>query len=278
MATFASTQSGDWDDSATWGGMGVPDMSVDDALINSGHEVVVPYSLYVSVYDGRAVIVAGNATLRIQGGMDIGDGMLIVLGYVIAEGSHLALWGSTTAEIWSSGYLEVQSNFYLDGATMTVDGYFSVYGGYAEIEYGCMLTITSSGTWEIYGSAYIEYDGQVRVEGTLYVDNYASLDLYDYSTLTISQDGWAYVYGYFYIYYYSVMEVFGWFGLAEEGWMYVDYEGLVNVYRDIRISGRLMGYGGKIAMLRREGRIYDFYDNLLFVLDRAYGFDQTRIA
>ena len=277
MANFSSTQSGEWNDPATWGGVGVPDMGVDDAVINDGHEVVVPSSEYVSVYDGHAVIVMENAALRIEGGMDVGDGVFIVLGYVSAAGDFLALWGSTVAHVMPTGMLEVQGDFYLDGATLTVDGYFSVFGGYAQIEFSCLLTITTFGTWEVYGSAYINDDGNAVVEGSLYVDFSANLDMSYYSTLTITQSGYADIHGYLSLYYYPVIEVFGYFGLDEGGYLYLDYEGLINVYRDIYISAVMYG-GGRIVMLRREGRVYDYYGNSLLELNRAYGFGQTRIA
>ena len=276
MALFSSTQSGNWNDPATWGGSGVPDMSADDALINPGHEVVVPSGEYVSAYSGHAVIVTESATLRIQGGMDIGDGMFIVLGYVIAEGNHLALWGTTTAEIWPSGQLEVASTFYLDGATMTVDGLFSIYGGYANIQYGATLNIVS-GYWELYsGWAYIEYS-TISVESGFYIDYGSGVDMYDYATLTIQQYGYIDVYGNLYLYYYPVIEVFGYFGLEENGYLYVDYESRINVYRHIYLSGRMYG-GGRIVMFRREGRVFDYYGNSLIVLDRAYGFGVTQVA
>jgi len=276
VALFSSTQSGNWNDPATWGGSGVPDMSADDALINSGHEVVVPSGEYVSAYNGHAVIVTESATLRIQGGMDIGDGMFIVLGHVIAEGSHLALWGTTTAEIWSSGQLEVTSSFYLDGATMTVDGLFSIYGGYANIQYGASLTMTS-GYWEVYsGGAYIE-GSSVEVQSGFYIDYSSYVDLYDNARLTVTQYGYMDVYGSLYLYYYPVIEVFGYFGLEENGYLYVDYESRINVYRHIYLSGRMYG-GGRIVMFRREGRIFDYYGNPLIVLDQAYGFGVTQVA
>ncbi len=276
MALFSSTQSGNWSDPATWGGVGVPDMSVDDALINPGHEVVVPSGEYVSAYDGHAVIVTDGATLRIQGGLDIGDGAFFVLGQVIAEGAHLALWGSTTAEVWSSGYLEVYSSFYLDGASMTVEGLFSVYGGYANIQYGASLAITN-GYWEVYGGgAYIE-GSSVAIQSGFYIDYSAYVDLYDYAAVTITPYGWVDVYGYLNLYYYPVIEVFGFFGLEESGYLYVDYESRINIYRHIYLSGRMYG-GGRIVMLRREGRVFDYYGNSLIVNDRAYGFGVAQVA
>ncbi|MFH0981143.1 MAG: hypothetical protein V2A79_06365 [Planctomycetota bacterium] len=57
----------------------------------------------------------------------------------------------------------------------------------------------------------------------------------------------------------------------------VTSNGLINVYKDIRVSGRLTG-GGKIVMLRREGRILDFNDNPVFVLDSAHFFVPAMIG
>ncbi len=278
MALFTSTQSGDWNNPATWGGLGVPDMNVDDAVINDGHEVIVPSGQYVSGWSGRGIAVAPSGTLRVQGGMDLGDGLFLVLGTAIAEGQYLALWGSTNAQIVSGGTLEARTNFYLDGGMMTVDGTFYVNGGFAAIDYFSQLTITGSGVWEIYGWSYVGYDGHAVIEGTLYVDHSGGLDMWDWGRMTVTPSGSVYIYGNLYVSYYSRIDIFGWFGLAEDGWMYLDYEGLVNVYRDIRIGGRVVGYGGKIVMLRREGRIYDFNDNLVIAINRAYGFGQTRIA
>ena len=54
-------------------------------------------------------------------------------------------------------------------------------------------------------------------------------------------------------------------------------DGLVRAYKDIRVSGRTSG-GGRVEMLRREGRILDYDGNSMFALNRAYGFGQARIA
>jgi len=52
----------------------------------------------------------------------------------------------------------------------------------------------------------------------------------------------------------------------------------VRVYRDIHVSGRMESDGGKIVMMRREGRINEYYGDPLFVFDQAYGHGQTLIA
>lgn len=71
--------------------------------------------------------------------------------------------------------------------------------------------------------------------------------------------------------------MFGYLGVHQDGQLRVYSYGLINVYKDIRVSGQLTG-GGKIVMLRREGRILDYNDNTVFVLDRAYGVKPARIA
>ena len=279
MAVFFSTQSGDFHDPATWGGVGVPDMGVDDVIIEDGHEVVIESSQYPSMWGGRLLVVLEGGTLRIQGGIDIADSTLWIEGVVIAEGSHLAVWDGSEMLIPPTGVLLVTNNFYLEShTTATLEGQFIIEsGGYADIYYNAHLTVTSGATWDIYGYCYLEDGSEAFLHGDLYVDNGGVLEIVYGGVLTVELDGLANIYGTIPAYY-GRIEVFGWFGLAEAGWMYLDYESLVNVYRDIRIGGRVMGYGGKIVMLRREGRILDFNDNLLFVLDRAYGFGQTRIA
>ena len=278
MALYVSTQSGNFSDPATWGGGGVPDMGVDDVIIDEGHEVT--YDDFGSMWGGHLLAVVEGATFRVTGGLDISDSTLWIEGTVVAEGSHLAVWGGSEMLIQSGGTLEVTSSFYLESnATATVEGLFYIdYGGYVDIYYEAIMTVESGAAWEVYGYCYLEDGSEAFLHGDLYVDNGGSLDVAYYAVLTVEQSGSVYVFGYLYIYYYCRIEVFGWFGLAEDGWMYVDYESIVNVYRDIRIGGRLAGYGGKIIMLRREGRILDFNDNPVFVLDRASGLGQTRIA
>jgi len=71
---------------------------------------------------------------------------------------------------------------------------------------------------------------------------------------------------------YGLIDVFGYLGVHQDGHLRVYSYGLINVYKDIRISGQLTG-GGKIVMLRREGRILDFNDNAgprLWVRPGAY--------
>ena len=277
MALFVSTQSGNFSDPATWGGIGVPDMGVDDVIIDEGHEVT--YDDFGSMWGGHLLAVFEGATFRVTGGLDMSDSTLWIEGTVVAEGSHLAVWGGSEMLIQSGGALEVTSSFYLESsATATVEGLFIIdYSGYADIYYDADITVESGAAWEVYGYCYLEDGSEAFLHGDLYVDNGGSLDVAYYAVLTVEQSGSVYVFGYLYIYYYCRIEVFGYFGLDEEGHLYLDYQGLINVYRDIYLSGRMYG-GGRMVMLRREGHVYDYYGNSLIELNRAYGFGQTRIA
>jgi len=75
----------------------------------------------------------------------------------------------------------------------------------------------------------------------------------------------------------GVVDDFGYFYIRTYSTLYVQSGGEIRVYRDIYTSGRMYG-GGKILMLRREGRIKDRYGNNLFKLNQAYGFWQQQIA
>ena len=60
MADYTSTQDGDWNATATWGGGGSP--SVDDDTATIGH--VVAYNLGVSIIDFGNVTINDGGTLR----------------------------------------------------------------------------------------------------------------------------------------------------------------------------------------------------------------------
>jgi len=62
-----------------------------------------------------------------------------------------------------------------------------------------------------------------------------------------------------------------------DGLFYLYADGLVRTCKDIHATRRTFG-GGRIEMLRRDGRILDYDGNPMFALDRAYGFGQARIA
>ena len=58
MASYTSTQSGDWDNAATWGGGGTPTGTGDNATIANGHTVT---------FDVDLVNTIGNVTINIGG-------------------------------------------------------------------------------------------------------------------------------------------------------------------------------------------------------------------
>jgi hypothetical protein len=280
VALFISTQSGDWHDPMTWDVGSVPDLDVDDVIIANGHEVIFEADQYESLGPGHLLGIAPEGTLRIQGGIDACDSSVIVLGVLLVEDDYLAVWGGAELIVDSAGTLTIAGGFYLTSdATADIWGQMTIESGaWADIYNYATLTVEVGGTIQNYGYCYIEWDGQAVIRDDFSIESGGYLDLYDYSVLSIDEEGATFIYGTLYIYYYSRIEVFGYFGLAQDGWLYLDYKGLINAYKDIRIGGRAYGYGGEIAMLRREGRILDFNDNPVFVLDRAYGFGQARIA
>jgi len=279
VALFISTQSGNWHDPTTWDAGTVPNLSVDDVIIMNGHEVVLEAGQYVSLAPGRLIGVITGGALRIQGGLDAYDSTVIVLGALIAEGSHLAVWGGAELIIDPAGVVTISSSFYLESSAIaTVEGQLIIEsGGFADIYLDGALTLEAGGGWQNYGYCYIEWDGQAVVRDNFSVETGGYVEAYDGSSLTIEDIGAVFVYGTLTAGWYGLIDVFGYLGVHQDGHLRVYSYGLINVYKDIRISGQLTG-GGKIVMLRREGRILDFNDNPVFVLDRAYGFGQARIA
>ena len=279
MALFVSAQSGNWHDPLTWDMGAVPNLSVDDVIIAYEHEVVLEAGYYLSLAPGRLLGVITDSSLRIQGGLDAYDSDLIVMGDLIAEGNHLAVWGGGRLQIDPSGTVTIVSSFYLEwNATATVEGQLIIESGaWADTYDYATLTLEAGGTVQVYGYYYIEWDGRAVLRDTFSVETGGYVDVYDYSLVTIEGSGAVFVYGTLSTGWYGLIDVFGYLGVHQNGYLRVYSYAQINVYKDIRVSGRMTG-GGRIVMLRREGRILDFNDNLLFVLDRAYGFGQTRIA
>ena len=279
MALFVSAQSGNWHDPLTWDVGAVPDLGSDDVIIADGHEVVFESGYTESLGSGRLIGIAANGTLRIQGGIDAYDAGVVVLGTLIAEGDYFAVWGGTELQIDPGGTVTIISSFYLEWeSTANVEGQLTIEsGGYADIYDSGLLTVAVGGTVQNYGYCYCEYGGAVVVHDNFSVETGGYLDVFDYASVTIEDNGAAFVYGTLSTGWYGLINVYGYLAVHQDGYLRVYSYAQVNVYNDIRVSGRMTG-GGKIVMLRREGRILDFNDNLLFVLDRAYGFGQTQIA
>ena len=95
--------------------------------------------------------------------------------------------------------------------------------------------------------------------------------------LTIESSGAVFVYGTRITSWSARSEVFGYLGVASTGFLSVLSTALINVYKDIRIGGRMTG-GGRVVMLGREGRVRDFSENPVLVLDRTYGFSRRLAA
>ncbi len=279
MAFFVSAQSGNWHDPLTWDVGTVPNLGSDDVIIAYEHEVVFESGYYESLAPGRLLAVGTNSTLRIQGGIDAYDSDVIVVGEIIAEGNHLAVWGEGRLEIDPTGTLTVASSLYLEsGATATIEGQLIIEsGGYADIYFDGVLTLESGGVLQDHGYCYCEYGGAIVARDNFSVETGGYLDVFDYASMTVEDNGAVFIYGALATGYSALIDVFGYLAVAADGYLRVYPGGQINVYKNISISGRMTG-GGRIVMLRREGRILDFNDNPIFVLDRAYGFGQTQIA
>jgi len=279
VALFISVQSGNWHDPTTWDVGSVPDLSADDVIVADGHEVVLESGQYLSLSPDLLLGIAASGTLRIQGGLDAYNSNVVVLGTLIAEGDYLAIWGGSELTIDTDGTLSVSGALYLESeASAIVEGQLIVEsGGYADIYYDGVLTLEVGGTWQNYGYCYIEWNAQANIRDDFSVEVGGYLSIYDNSVLNIEADGAVLVLGTISVSWNGRCEVFGYLGVHQDGQLRVYAGGLINVYKDIRISGRMTG-GGKIVMLRREGRILDYNDNTVFVLDRAYGVKPARIA
>lgn len=279
MAFFVSAQSGNWHDPLTWNVGSVPDLSVDDVIIGYDHEVVFEAGQYASLAPGLLLGIAATGTLRIQGGIEAYNSTVIVIGNLIAEGNHLAVWGGAELIIDPAATLTVASSFYLGwDATAAIEGQMTIESGaWADIYDYATLTLEVGGTIQNYGYCFIEWNGQAVIRDDFSVETGGYLDVFDYASVTIEDNGAVFVYGTLSTGYSCLIDVFGYFGVHQDGFLRIYSYSQINVYKDISISGRMTG-GGKIVMFRREGRILDFNDNPVFVLDRAYGFGQTRIA
>lgn len=281
MALFTSIQSGNWHDSTTWdvGGGGVPDLSIDDVVIDTGHEVIAQTAQNMSLGSGRMLVVAQGATLGTQFGMYIYGGQVIVEGVFNADGYFLMLGSSGEITIQSTGTLNISTSLSLESnAIMRVEGEVIIASdGCIDVYYFGELILETSGSLQNFNRCYIQHFSNAVIHGDFEVEVGGYFNINHESTLEIAIDGALFVLGELFTWWDSRIEVFGYLGVSEDGSIDIGSDGLVNVYSDIHISGRMTG-GGQIAMLRREGCITDYAGNSLFILDCAYGYGQTRIA
>lgn len=200
-------------------------------------------------------------------------------GYVsIEEYSQCRVYGDV--DVSYSGNVEVRyyGELYVEyGGSLVVRNYVNVSD---------WASIYVHGNLRMEGSLYAYYSGQVYVEGgTLTITGYASIDYYSYFTVyqgTLIVERWAGLEAYYestvYFDYLSRTDLFGYFRLYYDAYLYLGWDAIVRVYRGMDISGRMDSGGGKIVILRREARINDGDGDSLFTFDQAYGYAPRHIA
>ncbi|NLY01528.1 MAG: hypothetical protein GXY83_36005 [Rhodopirellula sp.] len=280
MAVFTSIQTGSWQSATTWDQGAVPNLSVDDVVIAATHEVTFASGQSATLGSGRLISVLAGGTLRIQGTLSAYNSEVLVLGSLIVEGNYLYIYGAAELTIDPGATLTVTTNFYLaSSGTVIIQGQMTLESGsLTDLFSSGFLTLEVGGTVQIYGTCYVEFSSQATIRDDFSIENGGYLSIYDNGTVfTIEDSGASFAYGTFFMSFGSLCEVFGYLGIASTGLLYVMSGALMNVYKDIRVGGKMTG-GGKIVMFRREGRILDFNDNPVFVLDRAYGFSKALVA
>jgi hypothetical protein len=231
-------------------------------LQNSGWLDVYAGYLYLesdSKYLYGAVYVGGSGSLYISyycNAYVYGSLFVDWSGYVyLYYNAYLYLEGGSSTTIQGYVSSDYYSSLYVYGnATINSGGGLTLYyGSYLQVESGGLLTL--AGWIDAYdgSSAYVVSGGQMLIErdGGMGVSYYASLTV----------DG--------------VVDAFGSFSIGYDA--YLSVYGRVRVYRSLYISGEMYG-GGRIDMMRRESRIYDYNGNSLIFFDQAHGFGQTLIA
>ena len=225
------------------------------------------WSAYSNLYQGAYVSVesSGSAyfdgylyvedysTLRLYGNADFyyGSSVEVRYGgelYVEAAGSLIV---RNYLNMVDSGYLYVHGNQTLDGSL------YAYAGSQVYIEYGGTLTIN--------GYATIEYDSTFTVYGgKVVLSRWGGLEAHDSGSI--------------YFDYQSRSDLFGYFRLDYDAYLYLGWDAVVRVYRAVDVSGRMESGGGKMVMLRREGRVNDASGESLIVFDQAYGHGQILVA
>ena len=279
MAVFTSIQTGSWHSATTWDQGAIPNLSVDDVVVAAGHTVTFGAGQYAALAPGRLILVVAGGTLSVQGAIDAYNSEIHVFGTLTSEGDYLYVWGSAELTVYPGATLSVITGFYLAStATASIQGQMNVESGaLVDLFDYPTLTLEVGGAIQTYGTCYFEWNSQTIIRDDLSIETGGTLSLYDSPVVTIETSGAVFDYGTFSVSWNARCEVFGYLGVASAGLLSVANSGLINVYKDIRVGGRMTG-GGKIVMLRREGRILDFNENLVFVLDRAYGYSKALVA
>lgn len=271
---------------------------------------------WLDVYGGVAVLYGGS--VNVDGDVTVSPYAYFDVVYgssLYVYGSFYQDWNAYSY-FYQNAYVSVESSgsAYFDGY-VTIEDYsqFHVYGdvdasysGNIDVRYSGELNVESGGSlivrnyvnvsdWgylyvhgdlRVEGSLYAYYYGQVYVEsGTLTITGYASIDYYSYLTVyqgTLVVERWAslevYYEGTIYFDYLSRTDLFGYFRLYYDAYLYLGWDAIVRVYRGMDVSGRMDSSGGKIFILRREARINDADGESLFTFDQAYGYAPRHIA
>ncbi|MFB3894544.1 MAG: hypothetical protein ACE15C_21285 [Phycisphaerae bacterium] len=281
-----SIQSGYWGDDATWDSGYVPDLMTDDVAIASGHTVTVNYYDYLTC--NHYLLVNAGGQLDIEGNLSIENGgSLDLYGRVNLYGFTNLYYGGAVNVY---GELFVYSDLYMDQAYLSVTsaGRCTVYG-YLRPQYGSsldvqgVLTVESGGTIEANYNGYVnvQYGGTLNLYGFMVVVYGSTLYLYDHGFVLVAPSGGMVVPmgGTLSLDYFSRLDAFGYVTFYDyDSYLYLGYESVIRVARDISVPRMVSSNGGKIVMLRREGVIRDNNGNTLFVLDQAYGYGRTLVA
>lgn len=105
MAAYTSTQSGDWDDVATWGGGGFP-VNNDTATISVNHTVTVPTGVTATVgtsgVSGTVAVTINQSASTSWGILVIQDGGILILRGDVTNNGRIQVEGGSIIEFDSS--------------------------------------------------------------------------------------------------------------------------------------------------------------------------------
>ncbi len=152
MADYISTQSGDWNTAATWGGGGHPDTNGDTATIADGHEV--DYNLGVSAIEFGNVTINAGGTLTFPTGSNSKiifeqDAVFSISGTLNAGASGTPVDASYTCIFEFVNASSARDIIDIeDGSTVNIYGDPDFYGDekYAEVK----TEITLDGTDDVF--------------------------------------------------------------------------------------------------------------------------------
>ena len=157
--TIYSTQSGLWTDPTMWSSNTVPDLSVDDVVIVTGHVVSVLPATSLTLYPGRWISVDVGATLALAGSLQLQSGELVV---------------NCNLAVVTSGVLDV-----LGGGLFVANGSVTVANsGVVYVDADGLMRVTLNGNVDVTGNSYFPVDGTADIFGNLGVDpdSYLTVD------------------------------------------------------------------------------------------------------